>query len=247
MSNLEKELAANFQGFRADWTAQANANWKALEPLDFYEKSYRRIACLHALKNEIVLPNFSEGSAAFFLEAHNDALVSHVNASFGAWRSSLQALRSCIENSLNAIYYRDHPIELELWGRGTFRMGFSDLLSYVKNHPKLSSFDNTKTGVQFLHDEYATLSLAVHASAVDFRMTDSAAAVLVWNTDKARAGKWSSREAKVIEGICLVFAFIFSEKLTGTQLSNLRSMLAFTVSDSKRTVLKKDLKITIPN
>jgi len=247
MSNLEKELAANFQGFRADWTVQASANWKALEPLDVYEKSYRRIACLHALKNEIVLPNFSEGSAAFFLEAHNDALVSHVNASFGAWRSALQALRSCIENSLNAIYYRDHPVELELWGQGNFRMGFSELLSYVERHPKLSAFHNTKTGVQFLHDEYATLSRAVHASAVDFRMTESAAAVLLWNTDKARAGKWSSRETKVIEGICLVFAFIFSEKLTGTQLSNLRSMLNFAVSASKKTILKKDLKITIPS
>src|SRR6267142_2627403 len=100
MSVLEKELAANFNGFRADWTAQATENWKALESLKIYEESYRRIACLHALKNEIVLPNFSEGSAAFFLEAHNDALVSHVNAFSGAWRSALQALRSCIENSL---------------------------------------------------------------------------------------------------------------------------------------------------
>jgi hypothetical protein len=149
--------------------------------------------------------------------------------------------------NLNAIYYKDHPVELELWGQGTFRMGFSELLSYVERHPKLSSFDNTKTGVQFLHDEYATLSRAVHASAVDFRMTESAAAVLLWNADKARAGKWSSRESKVIEGICLVFAFMFSEKLTGTQLSNLRTMLSFAVSASKKAGLKKDLKITIPS
>lgn len=245
MSTLEHELAANFLEFRTDWTAQASANWKALELLDVYEKSYRKIACLHALKNEIVVSNFNGGSAAFFLEAHNDALVSHVNASFGAWRSSLQALRSCIENSLNAIYYKDHPVELELWSKGTFRIGFTDLVGYMQRHPKFSPFDNTKTGLQFLQDEYATLSRAVHASATDFRMTQSASAILLWDVDKARAGMWAAREAKVIEGICLVFAFLFSEKMMGTQLSNLRSMLSFAVSDSKRAILKKELKIII--
>jgi len=247
MTDLEKELEANFRDFRTDWTAQASANWKQLGFLDFYERSYRRIACLHALKNELVLPNFTEGSAAFFLEAHNDALVSHVNASFGAWRTSLNALRSCIENCLNSMYYRDHPVELELWGEGKFRMGFSELLSYAEKQPRLSCFDNTKTGVQFLREEYATLSRAVHASAVDFRMTDSASSVLLWNTDKARAGMWSTRESKTIEGICLVFSFMFSDKLTGTQLSNLRGMLRFVLSSSKKAILKKDLKITIPS
>jgi hypothetical protein len=246
MSSLQDELDANFDNFHKDWTSQAVQNWAALRPLAVFRESYRRIALLNALKVDIVLPSFSAGSAAFFSEAHNDALVSHVSASFGAWRSSLKAMRSCIENTANAIYFKDHPVELEQWNRGEFRLGFTRLLSYLEAHPRLSSVDKAKTGLQYLEQEYATLSRAVHASAVGFRMTDSASDILLWNTDKARAGQWASRETKVIEGISLLFAFLFSDQLTGTQHSGVRTMLGFTISPAKRAVLKKELNISIP-
>jgi hypothetical protein len=246
MNSLQVELDANFDNFHSDWTSQAVQNWNTLRPLNVFRQSYRRIALLNALKTDIVVPLFSGGSAAFFFEAHNDALVSHVNASFGAWRSSLKAMRSCVENTVNAIYYKDHPVELEQWRQGKFRLGFSRLLNYLENHPALSSHDKTKTGIQYLEDEYATLSRAVHASAVNFRMTDSVSDVLLWNTDKARAGQWAAREIKVMEGISLLFAFLFTDQLVGTQHAGLRTMLGFTVSASKRVVLKKELKITIP-
>jgi hypothetical protein len=171
---------------------------------------------------------------------------SFVGASFGAWRSSLQALRSCVENVMNAVYFKDRPVELELWNLGTFRLGFSGLLTYLERHPNLTAFDKSMTGLQFLDKEYATLSRADHASAANFRMTDPAADVLLWNTDRARAGKWATREAKVIEGISLLFAFLFAQQLTGTRLSGLRTMLGFTVSGSKRAVLQNALGITVP-
>jgi len=119
-------------------------------------------------------------------------------------------------------------------------MGFSELLSLCRAPSEVVAFHNTKTGVQFLHDEYATLSRAVHASAVDFRMTESAAAVC-FGTLTRRAPESGHREKlRSSKAFAWFLRLYFSEKLTGTQLSNLRSMLNFAVSASKKTILKKD-------
>ena len=66
-------------------------------------------------QNALVLePRMTADSLAFFLEAQNDALVSHVFGNLGSWRSALKALRSCIENVAFCLYYKDHPVELHL-------------------------------------------------------------------------------------------------------------------------------------
>ena len=245
MSELDSELKANFESFRSDWTKQVQENWKELQKLQFFSESYRRLASLNALKNDIVIPNFSPDSAAFFFEAHNDALVSHVMASSGSWRGALQALRSCLENALNVIYYRDHPVELQLWLNGSSRLSFSELFNYMERHPKLSTFTTTENGLQLIKDEYSTLSRAVHGSAVNFRMTSGEPTVLLWSQEAARAGAWAAREIKVVEAITLVLAFLFAEKFTGAQLTGLKTMMRYSISASKRTVIKDKLGITV--
>ena len=114
MTITEQEINANYEEFYADWTTQIEKNWNDLKKLPVFLESYRRICALNAIKKILVIPNSRKDSADFFLEAHNDAVVSHVSASFGSWRSSLQSLRSIIENSLCSIYYNDHPVELQL-------------------------------------------------------------------------------------------------------------------------------------
>ncbi|MEP0707545.1 MAG: hypothetical protein ABJL17_13015 [Parvibaculum sp.] len=245
MSDLEKELEANYQTFRADWISQAAANQVALASSKFYRDSYRRIACLQAMKADLVSGNFSPESAAFFLEAQNDALVSHVSASSGAWRPALQSLRSCIENVLNSIFYNEHPVELLLWKSGRHKMTFTDLHKYFVAHPALSSYPGTLTGLVEIKNEYATLSKAVHASAANFRMTDGAAAILLWSTDASRASMWSTRERKVIQALCLLMCCLNKERLQGTKLTGLRQILYFSIGTQKRAELKKSLKISI--
>src|SRR5688572_12583558 len=127
---LSQETSANFEAFFKAWTVQAAKNVQTLHVEPQFLTSYRRIAAFQALKIDIVLPQFSADSAAFFQEAHNDALVSHVSASYGAWRSALKSLRSLIENALASLYYADHPVELANWVRGRGRIGFSELLKY---------------------------------------------------------------------------------------------------------------------
>jgi hypothetical protein len=246
MPQLENEIDTNHATFFKDWTAQATKNWKALGKNEIYKSSYRRLCAFQALKIHLVVPHYSVGSAAFFFEAHNDTLVSHVSASVGAWRSALQALRSCEENVLNAIYYNDHPIELELWETGRFVIGFSDLLRYAERHPRLSPLGLQSTGLATLHSEYATLSKAVHASAANFRMTDNISNVLLWNADPVKLSMWATRERKVIEAVSLLMVCLHSSLLQGTALTPLRNVLHFSVSSTNRKRLKQSVRVTIP-
>jgi len=246
MAILENELDANQSAFFANWTAQAAANWDKLNGDTAFRLSYRRLSCLHAIKNELIIPHYSAGSAAFFLEAHNDALVSHVAASFGAWRSALHALRSCIENTMCALYYRDHAVELQLWEKGKFRIDFTELLEYLRGHPILSALDENITGLGALKSEYAVLSKAVHGSAVNFRMTDSVSSVLLWSTDRVKLGMWSTREKRVFEALSMLLVCIHSDSLHGAQRSALRSMLYFAIRPGRRVAIQRAVHVSIP-
>lgn len=245
MTPLEKELEINHKAFFADWTGQAAKNWGALSSKAQFSKSYRRLCCLNALQQAVVLPKFSSGSAAFFLEAQNDALVSHVNANAGSWRTALQALRSCLENVLCSIYYSQHPVELDLWARGKFRISYSELHKYMAQHPSLSSLSTSLSGLDSLKSEYEVLSKAVHASAASFRMTDGASKVLLWSTVDARLGAWSTREKHVVEAICSLLVCLFPEGLQGAKNPQLRTILSFAIGASRRKLLKSGLGITI--
>lgn len=245
MSDLDDEIDGNFEGFYADWSAQAQANWTALHPEDALKRSYRRLSAFQTLKQQIVVPSSSEAAASIFHEAHNDALTSHTLASIGAWRASLKSLRSLIEATLNSLYFRDHAIELELWLEGKHKTGFSSLYSYFEAHPKISGLGTNVSGLAAIKAEYATLSKAVHGSNTKFWMTDSASSVLLWSDSKPKLSQWETRERKVLEGLACLTVCIFSEKLAGTSLPQVRSMLQYLISDSKRTALKSSVGVSI--
>ena len=115
MSLLLKETETNFKNFDTAWRADMARVATELAKKDtIFLTSYRRIVSLQAWRTFLEL-RISADSLAFFLEAQNDALTSHVFASLGSWRSALKALRSCIENVAFCLYYKDHPVEFRLW------------------------------------------------------------------------------------------------------------------------------------
>ncbi|MES0098638.1 hypothetical protein [Mesorhizobium sp. M0019] len=246
MTLLQSEIDANGVQFAKNWADEMSSNMAALAGNSHLVDSYQRLTAIQALKAGIVAKKYSPGSAEFFYEAHNDTLTSHVSASFGAWRLSLQALRSAIENSLAAIYYKDHPIELEQWTNGDFRISFSDLFKYALFHPRIGPHENHLKTLADLKSEYATLSKAVHSSAKMFRMTDSAGLVLLWSTDNARLSMWSTRHRKTVQAISQLMVTLHAEDLKGTAAASLRSVLYFSIGSSKRAAIKKHLSVTIP-
>src|SRR5215213_4616852 len=122
MSLIRLEIEANFERFTQSWKSDLP---RVMASLDTHSatflESYSRLVSMNAWRSNILEDRISTGSLEFFAEALNDALVSHVFARIGSWRSALISLRSCIENTCYCLFYKDHPVELRLWEGGTHR------------------------------------------------------------------------------------------------------------------------------
>lgn len=245
MAGLKGEIRANFDRFLERWPTELSDNIKSLQSSEVYSESYERIAALNALKDSVIAPNLPAEASVFFLEAQNDALQSHVHASMGAWRVSLQSLRGLIENALAAFYYMDHPVELKLWSTGNFRIGFSALMKYFEAHPKIVGVSSAVSGIDILKAEYATLSKAVHASAVSFWMTAETDSILLWTSQPEKAGMWASREKKTIQGVALLTLSLFAEQLTGTQKPGVRETVGLLFAKNMRAQIRAAHKINL--
>lgn len=201
---------------------------------------------MNAWRTNILDDVLSQPSVEFFAEALNDALVSHVLAQFGSWRSALMSLRSCIENTCYCLYYMDHPVELRLWETGRHRPGFSEIHSYLEHHPDLSLGQNNPiTGLPTIKSEYGTLSRAVHASAKSFRMSPDAHSVLLWKPDVIGLKQWRLREQHTLTGLNLLLTSLFRKLLLGTQQRGLRAALANVIPTSMHSRVKSELGVTI--
>lgn len=241
---IETEIDNNGIAFADKWSKEIATNIDALKNEPALSLSYRRMTAVQAIKLSL-LKKYSPGSAEFFYEAHNDIITSHVCASFGAWRTSLQTLRSAIENTLCAVYFRDHAVELERWNRGEYRPTFQELCKYCETHPKFVDVEKKLKVLEELRAEYSTLSKAVHASAKNFRMSDAAGKILIWSTEKAKLGMWGTRHAHVVQSVVLLMTMLESQQLAGTMNSPVRSQLFFAISSAKRKALKETLGITV--
>lgn len=246
MEQFVREIDANFLRFSSKWKAEIVSNTTALSnsQTDF-EESYKRLVSLQAWRSSLLESKLSSESFAFFIEAQNDALISHTQIQIGSWRVALMALRSCIENTINCLYYKDHPIEYLLWEEGKFKLGFTAGISYLKSHPALSSYSAQLIGIETIEKEYATLSRAVHASSKGFRMTEGQNKTRLWNITRAVIGSWAAREAKVILAVNSLLLALFKEDLQGTRLSNLRQAISLIVPVSKHSDIQQKLGISL--
>jgi hypothetical protein len=239
-----KEIDANFEVFDKAWQAEMIKVATELQgDVATYSASYRRLVSLQAWRTHLA-SRISEESLSFFLEAQNDALTSHVFARLGSWRSALKALRSCIENVCFCLYYKDHPIELTLWRSGQHKPTFNELFIYFEQHPervKQPSVD----AMPLIRKEYPTLSLAVHASAKHFRMTEDIQSTLLWSAAKDRKGKWQTREREVIMALNLLLLALFRKDLTGASLVGLREAIGLAIPPSRYKDIKTHMQVIL--
>lgn len=243
---IKDEIAANFESFNDSWRLDANATLVALDcKKSIFSESYSRIASFQAWRTSVIESSVDAESAAFFFEAQNDLLVSHCLAHLGSFRQALKSLRSCIENVLFTIYYKDHPIEFLKWEAGAHKLGFSELTTYLSSHPKLIGSSETNNGIAQLKEEYSTLSKAVHSSARQFRMTTNLAENKLWINDSAAVSQWATRENAVIKALNLLLLYLFSANLQGAANLNLRRVIAITLPQKRFAQIKADLKVNL--
>ncbi|MFP9137893.1 hypothetical protein ACLI1C_12010 [Devosia sp. XGJD_8] len=246
MAKLGEDLQHNYSQFSKNLPSAIEKNVKAFRGNDKLLDSYARIAAINAMKRDLVEHHLPQGAAHFFYEAHNDALLSHVNASFGSWRPALQSLRSFMENTMSAIFYMDHPVELQKWAEGQYYIAPRDLREYVADHPQLRGLSQELDLKAGLDNEYATLSKAVHASNSLFRMTSEDAKTKFADVDVAELGKWAARERAAVN-ICMVaLTGLMKEHLDGAKQAALRSALSHALLGSSVSALKKHCDVSIP-
>ena len=246
MINIKSEIKTNYYAYTQTFVDAVSANSKVFKDEDKLIESYARVAALNALKVDLVDAHFAPGAAHFFFEAHNDALLSHSNASFGSWRPALQSLRSFLENTLSAIYFSDHPVELEKWTQGKFVIQPRELREYVSEHPKTAPISAKLDLRASLDKEYRTLSKAVHGSSHLFRMTSADGKINIASATLPELGKWAARERATIDLCVLLLACILQEHLDGAKLPNLRDALSVTLQPDSRAALKDYVDIRIP-
>lgn len=244
MNLLLTEIRANFEQFSSNWQKELSVVITALSEDEApYLLSYTRLTSLQAWRQHLD-PLISADSLAFFLEAQNDALTSHVFARAGSWRSSLKALRSCIDNVLFCCYYMDHAVELELWSLGRHKPTFSELFSYLDDHPRSSNIPEIGA-VALLRAEYSTLSKAVHASAKGFRMTKDIKETQLWTASKVSRDMWVKREQNVLSAVNLLLTALFRETLQGAAATGLRDVVALAIPKTKFAAIKKNLGVVL--
>lgn len=246
MVKVADEIKTNYLAFSQAVSNSIVDNIATFRGDEKLAESYARIAAVNALKVDVVDPHFPKGAAHFFFEAHNDALLSHVNASFGSWRPALQALRSFMENTMAAIYYLDHPVEFEKWSNGDFQISPKEMREYIAEHPKLLKIVKELDLKAALDKEYGTLSKAVHGSSNLFRMTTPDGNTNIANPSAADLGKWSTRERTTIDICITALVGVLSDYLDGAKMQNLRAALRIAIQSNSRAALKKHMDISIP-
>ena len=239
------EIENNFGNFAKKWRAErqyADGNLQK-QGNKIYFESYKKIVSLQAWRECLLQNNISADSLSFFLESQNDALVSHVLAQHGMWRSALQSLRSMIENVAFCLYYMDHRVELLLWNQGKYNPTINSFFKYLEDHPSIKDVVGNIQSVQLLKKEWEILSRAVHGSSKSFRMTLSGEIPTIFSAKQANLGSWKTRETNCILGINLLLMCVFREHMNGTKLSNLRKAVSLVVEKSKHKVIKENLNI----
>jgi hypothetical protein len=231
--------------FEERWLREWSETEKRLSKNPNFEDAFTRLLSLQAWRSEVFEDKLQEGEMQFALEGQNDLLVSYILARSGQWRTALQSLRAAIENYLNCLYFKDHPVEFELWTQGNYRTQFSELVSYFSSHPRTAHLADKEFGIDIIKSEYATLSKAVHGSAQAFRMTQTTGPKL-FSADSAALGKWNTRNRHVIRGINLLLLSLFSEELHASRKRNLRKAMSHALKATDRDWIKKTHSVTIP-
>jgi hypothetical protein len=243
---IRDEIEANYRRFESDWTNSLANSISETEKLEaIFLESYCRLTTLQAWRVGLLEATLPKESYRFFLEAQNDALISHIQARCGSWRSALKSLRSAIENVLLALYYMDHPVELLLWSSGRFKISFSELQRYFAQHPNFQLIPESITGLGLIGQEYEKLSKAVHASAEDFRMTNEGRVLSLFHSDIPHIGKWSSHEKRTMQGINLLLISMFRERLSSTQQPSIRTSVGLSISQTKDPMIARVLGVRI--
>lgn len=247
MEALREELKVSFSNYEDFLQSAVQGAYKSLSVhSDLFFESYIRIASMEAWKGYVLEQHIEGAALGFFIESQNDMLLSNAFAKIGSWRAALKFLRSSLENILFCLYYKDHPVEYDLWQMGKHRPTISSFIKYLEDHPNFINTDDRLTSIPLLKKEYSTLSRAVHSSTLPFRMTkqpfDFPSLVIA---DDGELNKWVSREKKCLQIINQLLLITFCTLLQDAKQNQLRKIVSFVIPTNMHSLYISTLNIRL--
>lgn len=229
------------------WTqvdAEQAASATAIRRDPRIEFLYRHAVAFESWRHNLFATRLGMG-LPFWYEAQNDYLLSLVHGGRGIWRSSLQALRSFLENASGALYYAEHPIEARRFQKDDFRLTWTDTKQYFASYPYSTPAEFASRLWESLANEYSELSKAVHGSSERFRMTAAQQFPTLSSADPALAGAWRTRASHCARAIQLLLLQHFTSELVGARLPGLREDVARALGAKDRAKVKQSLGIVL--
>jgi len=169
-----------------------------------------------------------------------------MHAGDGVWRSSLQSLRSFVENATGALFYQEHSVEAKMFALGSHRLSWTETKAYFDAYPREAKLSLDRMMIDSLGREYAELSRAVHGSSESYRMTASQAFPKLCSSDTSLVGKWSARANACARAIHLLYCRQLAADLVGARLPALREDVGRVLSDKDRATVLAELAVVLP-
>jgi|CXWL01.1.fsa_nt_gi hypothetical protein len=138
---------------------------------DDFSLIHKRIFCLSDLVYQ--LKEIDSTQMIFLDELRSDLVYLLTFTALDFKKPLALSMRSCIEDTIRHIYYKDHPIELQLLNEtGETKISVKETFDYLNKHPlfnKLKGFDLIYCD---LHNQYGSTSKLIHGSSlVEFQLS----------------------------------------------------------------------------
>lgn len=244
---MDAEIETNAAQFRGALGAKLTENLATVMGGNSakLDEAYARLTTLQAWRSFVLGEKISSAALGFYSEAQNDGPTSSVLISAGMWRPAMKSLRSLIENTIQCLFFMDHPIEYRLWDEGKYRPAFKELFDYLATHPDICNLPESLKAPVLLKSHYSHLSNVVHASAREFRMTSEIEKSNLWKTTADGVGKWAATQKNVLREINLLMLSIFKDDLQGAANTGLREALSQVIPAAKDASVKSSLGVKI--
>ncbi len=126
---------------------------------------HKRIFCLSDLVYQ--LNNLDSIRMEFLDELRSDLVHVLTFVSLGFKKPLALSIRSCIEDVIRHIYYKDHPIEFQLLNEtGDTQISVTSTFDYFNDHPLFKKFKGFHMIYDHLSNQYSETSKLIHGSSI---------------------------------------------------------------------------------
>ncbi|MDD4438155.1 MAG: hypothetical protein PHS04_09000 [Tissierellia bacterium] len=167
-------------------------------------------------------------------ELHEDVNSSFYQTLFGLYRSAHMHLRSCIELSMQYLYFLEHPVEYTLWQNGDFVIKHDRITEYLKQHPRIKSQELDDV-INNITKHWKMLSKHIHGEAPIYFQSEKESR----KTNSFRAqdfGVWKSNFMKTTYYVNKLMLMYFKNDLVRIPVQN-KTVLLRNIKDADYAIL----------